>query len=87
MWWRHRLRDSRLCYSLQWYRPVYPPNMAEPIDRASGVELTTCLGCGSFVSSRFNRIFGDNEDRVHGCLECMTSKELFNGGTVVDYRG
>jgi hypothetical protein len=59
--------------------------MAEPINPATGVAGTACLACGSFVSSRFSRIFGDNEDEVYGCLECMTSEELFDGGAVADY--
>ena len=49
---------------------------------APNVDGTKCRGCGSFVSARFIRVFGDNEDRVYGCHECMSTQELFDGGSV-----
>lgn len=56
--------------------------MVETTGHTSGVDSTRCNGCGSFVSTRFIRVFGDNDDRVYGCHECMTSQELFDGGSV-----
>lgn len=45
-----------------------------------GVDDARCQNCGAFVSARFARVFGDNDDRVYGCRECMTTTELFAGG-------
>lgn len=49
---------------------------------ATEVDGTQCLGCGAFVSARFIRVFGDNDDHVYGCHECMSTQELFDGGSV-----
>lgn len=40
-----------------------------------------CLGCGAFVTDRFARVFGDNDNRVYGCPECSTERELYGGAT------
>ncbi len=40
-----------------------------------------CQRCGSRVSERFARVFGDNDDEVHGCLECMSAADVKRGGT------
>ena len=39
-----------------------------------------CNVCGSTVSHRFAKIFGDNDDEVYGCLECSTKRVLHSGG-------
>ena len=36
--------------------------------------------CGAFVSDAFARVFGDNDDAVHSCLECGTGTAVKNGG-------
>lgn len=41
-----------------------------------------CQGCGSFVSSRFSRVFGDNDDQVYRCHKCASMSELLDGGAV-----
>lgn len=41
-----------------------------------------CHGCGSYVTERFTRVFGDNEDDVYACLECSTMRELRAGSGV-----
>jgi hypothetical protein len=41
-----------------------------------------CQGCGSYVTERFTRVFGDNEDDVYACLECSTMRELRAGSGV-----
>jgi len=41
-----------------------------------------CNNCGSFVSRRFSRVFGNNEDEVYGCLQCSTMRDLREGGGV-----
>ena len=40
-----------------------------------------CTRCGAFVTSAFARVFGDNDDRVHGCPECLQSRDLEDGGS------
>jgi len=32
--------------------------------------MRECEGCGSPVSDRFARVFGDNQGEVHACPEC-----------------
>ncbi|MFH5799071.1 hypothetical protein [Haladaptatus sp. DYF46] len=39
-----------------------------------------CRSCGSFVTRDFARVFGNNENEVFGCLECMTATEVKKGG-------
>lgn len=50
------------------------------------IEPQTCLGCGSQVSAHFERVFGDNEDRVHACLNCEDRTALKSGATRGDSR-
>lgn len=48
-----------------------------------GVQTGTapnCNVCGSTVSHRFAKIFGDNDDEIYGCLECSTKRVLHSGG-------
>lgn len=45
-------------------------------------EKKRCRGCGSFVTGRFRRVFGDNDNRVYGCHECSSMSELIDGGAV-----
>lgn len=40
---------------------------------------TQCRNCGAYVSSRFARVFGNNEDVVFGCIECSTLRDLQQG--------
>ncbi len=37
-----------------------------------------CERCGSSVSARFVRVFGKDRS-VYGCVDCLSSKQLFNG--------
>lgn len=37
-----------------------------------------CERCGASVSPRFVRVFGQDRS-VYGCVDCLSSKELFNG--------
>lgn len=32
--------------------------------------MRECENCGSSVSDQFARVFGDNENRIHGCPFC-----------------
>ncbi|MFB6155537.1 MAG: hypothetical protein ABEJ22_06545 [Haloferacaceae archaeon] len=41
--------------------------------------MPECNSCGSFVTPRFARVFGDNDDVVEGCLNCLTSAEMMEG--------
>jgi len=44
--------------------------------------VSKCRRCGAFVSPQFARVFGDNDDQVYGCHECMSKTELYGGGSV-----
>jgi hypothetical protein len=41
--------------------------------------MQRCNLCDAFVTPRFARVFGDNEDDVYGCYSCMTVSELADG--------
>ncbi|MFW5958777.1 MAG: DUF7563 family protein [Natronomonas sp.] len=41
-----------------------------------------CKRCRTVVTPKFIRIFG-SDGEVHGCPECMTSEQLFNGKAAV----
>jgi len=45
--------------------------------------LNTCNGCGSAVSVGFARVFGDNDNEVFGCVNCLTSTNIRDGSTGV----
>jgi len=32
--------------------------------------VSECEHCGAFVTDDFARVFGDNQNRVDGCIEC-----------------
>lgn len=38
-----------------------------------------CHNCDSFISQQFARVFGDNQDNVHACIECSTLSSLREG--------
>ena len=37
-----------------------------------------CERCGASVSPRFVRVFGKGRS-VYGCIDCLSSKQLFDG--------
>jgi hypothetical protein len=41
--------------------------------------MPVCPNCGAVVTASFARVFGDNHDDIHGCLECMTFRDLMSG--------
>ncbi|MFC4357933.1 hypothetical protein ACFO0N_08215 [Halobium salinum] len=41
-----------------------------------------CNSCGSFVTPRFARVFGGNDDEVFGCLACQRTRDLREGNQV-----
>lgn len=41
----------------------------------------TCTACGAAVTRDFARVFGDNDDVVHGCPSCMTFTQIQRGRT------
>lgn len=51
-------------------------NWAPGGDDAATDNGRRCLNCGAHVSPDFLRVFGDNEDDVNGCVECMTLRRL-----------
>ena len=40
-----------------------------------------CLNCESFVTTDFARVFGDQDDEVHACLECSSGSERTGDAT------
>lgn len=41
--------------------------------------MPECRNCGSHVTVQFARVFGDNADTVHNCMECVPNAELDDG--------
>jgi hypothetical protein len=41
--------------------------------------MHTCTYCGGFVTPDFVRVFGTEEDVVHGCPGCTSLRELMRG--------
>lgn len=42
-------------------------------------QANTCEGCGEHVTTDFARVFGDNDDRVHACHNCVDQNEILRG--------
>ena len=40
---------------------------------------TQCQNCDSFVTPQFARVFGNNQNQVFGCFDCMTATEVKKG--------
>lgn len=38
--------------------------------------MAECDNCGTFVTSDFARVFGDNDGNVYGCLDCMLISDI-----------
>ena len=41
--------------------------------------MPACNDCGAFVTLRFARVFGDNEDNIYGCRTCLPVTALVEG--------
>lgn len=41
--------------------------------------MPRCRNCESHVTVQFARVFGDNDDRVHNCIDCVPNAELDDG--------
>ena len=39
-----------------------------------------CRNCGAHISEDFARVFGDQSNDVHACMECSCQEHLFAGG-------
>jgi uncharacterized protein YcgI (DUF1989 family) len=42
--------------------------------------MTRCRNCGAHVTERFARVFGNNGNQVHACLDCSVNTDLYEGG-------
>ncbi|WP_425601075.1 DUF7563 family protein [Halosolutus halophilus] len=42
--------------------------------------MPDCHSCGAFVTSRFARVFGDNDHEVYGCRQCLPVSDIVDGG-------
>lgn len=49
-------------------------------------QMATCENCGSFVTNRFVRVFGNGDNQVFACLNCSTNTELIEGFGAIDLR-
>ncbi|WP_436935593.1 DUF7563 family protein [Halovenus marina] len=47
--------------------------------------MPECKSCGAFVTTRFIRVFGNNQDDVYGCHDCLSNTELASGQTVREH--
>lgn len=54
-------------------------SLNEPPTGSSGPKQNRCKRCHSYISHRFARVFGNNEDEVHGCIDCSTLHSLRDG--------
>jgi hypothetical protein len=41
--------------------------------------MQQCNNCGEYVTERFARVFGDNDDEVFACTSCAVLRELYDG--------
>lgn len=48
-----------------------------------GDQMKTCTNCGSAVSNEFAKVFGDNDDVVHICLNCTTYGAITEGKSAI----
>lgn len=56
------------------------PRYSEQTNRSTGMKQTNrCQNCNSFISSRFARVFGNNDDQVTACLNCANLHVLRDG--------
>ncbi|WP_142858094.1 DUF7563 family protein [Salinigranum halophilum] len=46
---------------------------------SAGTPENECLHCGAHVTSRFCRVFGDEQRRAHRCTECDTHIRISKG--------
>lgn len=53
--------------------PSWSPMADEETDTGA---RASCLNCGLTVTSQFARVFGDNNDDVHGCPSCTIYREM-----------
>jgi hypothetical protein len=41
--------------------------------------MNRCQNCNSYISFRFARVFGNNDDKVHACINCTNLNALRDG--------
>jgi len=61
--------------------------MASERTRIAGISAggrTECKNCGAFVTKQFARVFGDNRNRVHACIECSTLASLREQAGIIE---
>ncbi|WP_455431119.1 DUF7563 family protein [Salinigranum halophilum] len=61
-------------------RSAYPKRGGVGVTPLSvGTPENECLHCGAHVTSRFCRVFGDEQRRAHRCTECDTHIRISKG--------
>jgi len=41
--------------------------------------MPVCNNCGAFATFQFARVFGDNDDDIYGCRNCLSVTALVDG--------
>jgi hypothetical protein len=47
--------------------------------RSASHATNQCNNCKTYVTQQFARVFGDNDNTVHACIECSTLHALREG--------
>ncbi|WP_435158168.1 DUF7563 family protein [Haladaptatus sp. DFWS20] len=55
------------------------PQPHQVIEGNTGHNERRCRNCASFITPEFARVFGNNDDEVFGCLDCMSATAVRNG--------
>lgn len=53
-----------------------------PSQTKSRIADSQCQNCGGFVTRDFARVFGNNQNTIHGCLECMNGTAIKDGQAI-----
>ena len=61
-------------------------NIAQADKSTARNQTNRCQNCNSFISSRFARVFGNNNDQVSACLNCANLHVLRDGDAGVRER-
>ena len=56
------------------------PSWSPRDDAEDEFSKSECQNCGNSVTLQYRRVFGGNDDLVHGCPDCKTFREIHDGG-------
>lgn len=69
------------------YRQAYERDVHDYDGRQLDFSERCCQSCGEEVSTRFRRVFGDNDDVVHRCRACSSFEAVLDGAAGQDGDG